>query len=163
MITKKCTHCKQEKDISLFHKNKRNLDGFHIECKICRKILMKKYYKNNKNIIKKRVNKYRNKNKEKINDNKLVSRKLYPWKRTLESIKQRCNNPNNEKYYRYGGRGIKCLITEQELKDLWFRDKAYLMKKPSIDRKDNNGNYEYGNCRYIELSENTKRRWKNNG
>ena len=29
------------------------------------------------------------------------------------------------------------------------------MKKPSIDRKDNNGNYTFKNCQYIELTINT--------
>ena len=81
----------------------------------------------------------------------------YPWRRTLESIKQRCKNPNNNRYEWYGLRGIKCLITEQELEFLWFRDKAYEMDKPSIDRKDNKGNYELSNCQYIESSLNSKK------
>lgn len=57
-------------------------------------------------------------------------------------------------YYRYGGRGIECRITEEELKELWFQDKAYEMDQPSIDRIDNDGHYEYSNCRFIELEEN---------
>lgn len=81
-------------------------------------------------------------------------RKETPWKYTLVKIKTRCNNKNSSDYKYYGGRGIKCLITEEELKTLWFRDKAYNMKKPSIDRIDNDGNYEYNNCEYIELSDN---------
>ena len=63
-------------------------------------------------------------------------------------------NKNRKDYKEYGGRGIKCLITEEELKELWFRDKAYLMTKPSIDREDNNGHYEFLNCSFIELSKN---------
>ena len=78
----------------------------------------------------------------------------------FHDIKQRCNNPNNVFYKNYGGRGIKCLITKEELKQLWHRDKAYLKSKPSIDRKDNDGNYEYSNCRFIELSENVAERNK---
>jgi hypothetical protein len=85
---------------------------------------------------------------------------LYPWKATLHGINQRCNNPKNLRYKDYGGRGIKCLITEEELKELWFRDKAYEMKKPSINRKDNDGNYTFKNCEYIELGFNSAERNK---
>ena len=119
---------------------------------------MKTYYDENTIKVKKRINKYRNKNKEILNNKKKLDRIIFPWKRTLESIKQRCDNPNNNKYYRYGGRGIRCLITEDELKTLWFRDKAYFMEKPSIDREENDGNYEFDNCQYMELSENSKKR-----
>ena len=39
---------------------------------------------------------------------------------------------------------------------LWLRDEAANMKKPSIDRKDKDGHYVFGNCRFIELSNNSK-------
>ena len=91
-----------------------------------------------------------------------IHRKKYPWKFILKSIKTRCNKPNSENYKWYGGRGIKCLITEEELKFLWFRDKAYLMNKPSIDRKENDGHYELGNCEFIEMDINLKKSHKDN-
>jgi len=84
--------------------------------------------------------------------------KNFPWRYTLTEIKSRCNNPNNTIYKYYGGKGIKCQIMAIELEELWFRDKAYMMKKPSIDRIDNDGNYELRNCRYIELSKNVGKR-----
>lgn len=77
-------------------------------------------------------------------------RKENPWVSTFVNIKRRCTDINFKSYKNYGGRGIKCLITTEELKELWFRDKAYNLKEPSIDRIDNDGHYEYGNCRYIE-------------
>lgn len=79
---------------------------------------------------------------------------------TLGSCKQRCLNKNNAFYKNYGGRGIKLKMNEKDFKYLWLRDKAYLMKTPSIDRIDNNGNYELSNCRYIEHIENVRRKRK---
>ncbi len=81
----------------------------------------------------------------------------YPWKRLLRTISYRCNNTNNKDYKNYGGRGIKCNITEDELKELWFRDKAYEMEKPTIDRIDNNGHYTYDNCQFLENEDNVKK------
>ena len=75
----------------------------------------------------------------------------------LNNIKQRCNNPKNPDYKYYGGRGIGFLITIEEIIKLWFRDKAYNMKSPSIDRIDNASHYTYDNCRFVELSENIKK------
>jgi len=75
----------------------------------------------------------------------------YPWYRVYDNARQRCTNPKTRSYKNYGGRGIKFFMTRKEIKKLWFRDKAYLLKVPSIDREDNDGNYEYSNCQFIEL------------
>jgi hypothetical protein len=77
-----------------------------------------------------------------------------PWLSHLYDARTRCGNKKNKEYHVYGGRGIKCFITAEEIKKLWFRDKAYKMKKPSIDRIDNDGHYKYNNCRFMELKEN---------
>ena len=90
----------------------------------------------------------------------ILYRQKYPWKKTYDSIKQRCNNSKATGYKNYGGRGIKCLITANEVKQIWFRDKGYLMKKPSIDRKENNGNYTFENCQFMEKSANTAKQDK---
>ena len=57
---------------------------------------------------------------------------------------------------RYFKRGIKNKITRDDLKVLWFRDKGYAMKRPSIDRIDSDGDYTFDNCRYIEQAENAR-------
>jgi hypothetical protein len=69
-------------------------------------------------------------------------------------IRQRCLNKNSGAWKWYGGKGVKALLTKQDLMDLWIRDKADTMLRPSIDRIDSNGNYEIGNCRFLELREN---------
>ncbi len=43
---------------------------------------------------------------------------------------------------------------------LYYRDGADKMKKPSIDRIDNNGDYTYENCRFIEMAENSRKAHK---
>ena len=48
-------------------------------------------------------------------------------------------------------------LSIQEVKTLWFRDRAYLLKQPSIDRIDGNGDYVFTNCRFIEMEDNRKR------
>lgn len=78
-----------------------------------------------------------------------------PWYRSLEMAKARCTNPNNNRYHRYGGRGIVVDITFIGMGLLWYRDKAYLMECPTIDRIDKDKNYTMTNCRFIERSENS--------
>ena len=84
-------------------------------------------------------------------------RKLFPWIYIHQSIRQRCLTPSCTGYNSYGKKGIKPNITKNEVKELWFRDKAYLMLKPSIDRIDPDGDYELSNCRFIERVENGRR------
>lgn len=81
----------------------------------------------------------------------------HPMRLLLKSIKQRCNNKSHTSYKNYGAKGIKCLITEEDLIFLWDRDNGYLLKRPSIDRVDSKGDYRLDNCRFIELSDNVKR------
>lgn len=80
-----------------------------------------------------------------------------PWKAFLQNAISRCECKGNISYIDYGFIGIQCLITEEEVKELWFRDEAYLMEKPSIDRKDSLFHYTYDNCQFIELVDNTIR------
>lgn len=72
------------------------------------------------------------------------------WK----GIKQRCFYPKHVQFDRYGGRGITMHpgwvdSYENFIKDMGPRPSS----KHSVDRKDNNGNYEPGNCRWATKGE----------
>ena len=79
----------------------------------------------------------------------------YPWLGSYRDAKQRCVNFNNPSYKSYGGRGIEFHLTHADMDYLWNRDQAWLLNKPSIDRKNGDGHYTRGNCRFIELCKNS--------
>jgi hypothetical protein len=66
-------------------------------------------------------------------------------------MKVRCKNPNSKAFPDYGGRGI--IVCDEWVSDyLNFRDWALsngYTDGLSIDRKDNDGNYEPTNCRWV--------------
>lgn len=78
---------------------------------------------------------------------------LYPWMRAYCAARNRCLK-TNQVYYK---KGIKFLMNKEDFKTLWYRDKAYIMKHPSIDRIDPYGNYTFENCRYLEWRVNTSK------
>jgi len=81
----------------------------------------------------------------------------FPWASSYDGSRQRCLNPKSINYSNYGGRGIKFLLTRKECHDLWVRDEGDFMNRPSLDRIDSNGDYEYKNCQFMELSENIRK------
>lgn len=64
----------------------------------------------------------------------------------------RCNNPNNKRYNRYGGRGIK--VCKEWLGTNGFQNfYTYIGDKPfskTLDRINNDGDYEPGNVRWAD-------------
>lgn len=63
-LTKKCTNCNFEKQISDYPKNKCSADGLYSTCKACKKEKDLKYRLLNKSKIKDRQRKYYSQNKE---------------------------------------------------------------------------------------------------
>ena len=79
--------------------------------------------------------------------------KVHPWKKTYCSVWSRIHNKNSS----YFKRELCFKMSLSDFKELWFRDKAFLMKRPSIDRINGYLGYIKNNCRYIELKDNLLR------
>lgn len=80
------------------------------------------------------------------------------------SMRERCSNEKVKNYHRYGGRGVKvCARWENSFESFYF-DMGEKPEGLSIDRIDNNGNYEPGNCKWstnCEQSSNRRTRCDN--
>ncbi len=75
-------------------------------------------------------------------------------------MRARCTYPSTDHYHRYGGRGIT-VCAEWQSSFIAFRDWALqngYAENLTIDRINNDGNYEPGNCRWVTIRENCQNR-----
>lgn len=83
-----------------------------------------------------------------------------PIYRRWRSMMDRCYNPSNKKYPRYGGRGIKVCTRWHNFK-LFFSDIGHPPKPElSLDRIQTDGDYEQNNVRWA--SQKTQQNNRNN-
>jgi len=75
------------------------------------------------------------------------------WKQMLD----RCSNPQNKFWHRYGGRGIA--VSESWLNfDSFYADMGTAPKGYHLDRIDNDGPYCKENCKWVTVADSLKNR-----
>jgi hypothetical protein len=87
-----------------------------------------------------------------------VNREEVPEYKSWTEARQRCMNPDHPAYKDYGGRGIRFCEKWNDFA-LFLQDMGPKpSRRHSIDRINNEGNYEPGNCRWATYTEQNRNR-----
>lgn len=84
----------------------------------------------------------------KILKNKTHGMRWMPIYSVWLSMMDRCNNPNYASFHRYGGRGISVCKRWRKF-EAFFADMGHPPPGLTLDRTDNDGNYEPSNCAWV--------------
>lgn len=127
-------------------------DATKVGCPVCMDVAVRRWAKNNKELISKRRSENYYKNREKFIKRHQDTKDKYTLRRIWRAMWNRCNNPKHTKYSFYGGRGITVC-------DRWSGENGFenfkndMGERPSplheIDRRDNSLGYAPDNCHWV--------------
>lgn len=69
----------------------------------------------------------------------------------MNAAYQRCTNPRNAGWSKYGGRGIEFRFASVRAATWWALTELKPQKAQILDRINNNGHYEPGNLRFVDV------------
>ncbi len=179
-----CNSCNQDRLLIDFSKDSSRKDGLQCKCRICdkqygyehrleKRLKQKRYYRANRKKSLAYFAKYREEHKDRRRELYLTTKdetlnQLKEHRDTLQghllsrfnTLDQRCSNPNNVSFKRYGGKKIKNSFTFDSFYvhvvcDLGF-DSVQELKLLQIHRKDNTKGYEVGNIMFLTQQDHKK-------
>ncbi|KKN51306.1 hypothetical protein LCGC14_0624140 [marine sediment metagenome] len=143
---KRCNKCKAKKLLSEFTKDRSKKEGLKFWCRTCCAEYKRKYVQTDASKV-----------SRKKRDKKSYATIPGYLRCVFSSMKRRCNNPEIHNYNRYGGRGIKVLFkSSKEFIKYVVNELQIDPRGLTIDRIDNDGNYEPGNIRFVSQAENNQ-------
>ena len=166
-----CTKCDKSfpATADYFYRNKNHVDGLAYMCKICdKKYRQTSAAKESHRKAKKKYNQtLKGKTLKQKNDRNYRQTLKGYLQRVYCHLNRRCTNPKDPDYSRYGGRGIKnkfgsfdffyAYVTKGlRITEFWE------IKGLQIDRRNNDGDYEPGNIRFVTAKVNSNNRGKKN-
>ena len=162
MSIKMCIKCskKHPATAEYFYRKKDSKDGLFGACKVCILNHQKIYHatKRGKEIARRAGKKYDASIHGRIARKKYRSTTDRILRDTYRQMTARCTKPHHKAWKNYGGRGIKVYFTPDGFVNYVINVLHIDPRGLTIDRIDNDGNYEPDNIRFVTKSENNKNR-----